>query len=108
MKKSSSTTCVVFLSLAFAICKVSCLDNTYLKPTAGYNSSGYLNGIFADDWIPMTQGEALNYFTAKEGEYQFATFVMFYFLFLDFPKPLTYSIYFLKLIMAMFSQSVSW
>jgi hypothetical protein len=59
----------------FIACEVYCLENSYMKPTATYNTSGYLNGIFSEDWIPMTQGEALNYYTAKEG-YKLSLFLL--------------------------------
>ena len=38
-------------------------------PTATYNESGHLNGMFSDDWIPMTQGEALDYYTANVSDH---------------------------------------
>ena len=31
-----------------------------------YKTSGALNGIYSSDWVPMTQSEALNYYTAFE------------------------------------------
>ena len=59
------------ISFALVIYMTTSLRSVVAVPsvpfvTSMYNSSGYINGIYSSDWIPMTQSEALNYYTVAE------------------------------------------
>lgn len=55
-------TLVVLLTATLVVCFVSAAPAV----TTMYNASGHINGLYSSDWVPMTQSEALNYYTVAE------------------------------------------